>query len=97
MATPPKDALNFDPDDPFNEDFGFEIVDSPDLVIEEKKGEIKEVYAQRMQAVEKLILPLLQNLLKNPEKEYIKWGNRTQVITKQIDRITSITRKPLDA
>lgn len=96
MATkPPIDEFN--PDDPFAEDFGFEIVDSPDLVIEEKKGEIKEVYAQRMQAVEKLILPLLQNLLKNPEKEYIKWGNRTQVITKQIDRITSITRKPLDA
>lgn len=93
----PKETLNFDPDDPFNEDFGFEIVDSPDLVIEEKKGEIKEVYAQRMQMVEKLILPLLQNLLKNPEKEYIKWGNRTQVITKQIDRITAITRKPLDA
>lgn len=93
----PKDALDFDPDDPFNEDFGFEIVDSPDTVIAEKKGEIQEVYSQRMQAVEKLILPLLQNLLKNPEKEYIKWGNRTEIINKQISRITAITRKPLDA
>jgi hypothetical protein len=72
-------------------------VDSPDTVIAEKKGEIKELYAQRMQTIEKLILPLLQNLLKNPEKEYIKWGNRTEIINKQIARITAITRKPLDA
>jgi len=64
--------------------------------VEERKGEIAAKYAQEMKEIEKLILPLLYNLLKNPEKEYIKWSNRTESINKQISKITAITRKPLE-
>lgn len=46
----------------------------------------------KLQAVEKLILPLLTNLMKNPEKPYIKWENRAEKITAQIDKITAVTR-----
>ena len=46
-----------------------------------------------MEEIEGLILPLLYNLLKNPEREYICWPNRTEVIQKQIDKILAVTRK----
>ena len=49
-----------------------------------------------MKEVEGMILPLLNNLLKNPDKENIKWGNRTEAINKQITNITAVTRKPLE-
>lgn len=42
--------------------------------------------------VEKLIMPLLVNLMKNPEKDYIHWPNRTPLIQKQIDRVLAVTR-----
>lgn len=51
-----------------------------------------EVYKARLKEVEGLILPLLYNLMKNPEKVYIKWENRTDVIQKQINKILAVTR-----
>ena len=42
--------------------------------------------------VEKIIMPLLKNLQKNPEDVYIKWPNRKDVIEKQIKKIVAITR-----
>lgn len=47
----------------------------------------------RLREVEELIMPLLINLMKNPEKEYILWPNRQAQIQKQIDKILAITRK----
>ena len=64
--------------------------------VEERKAQVKKVYTERMKELENLILPLLYNLLKNPDKEYIKWANRTEIINKQISKITSITRDQLD-
>jgi len=46
----------------------------------------------KLKAVEVLILPLLVNLMKNPEKETIKWPNRAPIIEKQIEKILAITR-----
>jgi hypothetical protein len=46
-----------------------------------------------MTEVEKLVLPLLYNLMKNPDKEYILWPDRVNSIQKQISKITSITRE----
>lgn len=53
---------------------------------------IEEKYRAKLKEVEGLILPLLINLKKNPEKAYINWPNRTAVIDKQIERITKVTR-----
>ena len=53
---------------------------------------MEEVYKGQMKKVEKLILPLLHNLMKNPENEYIKWPNRTNVVQGQINKIVAITR-----
>ena len=47
---------------------------------------------EKLKKVEALILPLLANLLKNPDNDYIKWPNRTPIIEAQIQKILSITR-----
>jgi hypothetical protein len=75
-----------DIDDEF--DFGFTAVDFDPTAVQAEVDETKT----RLQQVEALILPLLRNLQKNPEKEYIHWPNRAPVIQKQIDRILAITR-----
>ena len=49
-------------------------------------------YKDRLLECEKLILPLLQNLMKNEEKEYIYWPNRKAIISSQIDRIRKVTK-----
>lgn len=56
------------------------------------KALVEADVAAKLKEVEDLILPLLYNLMKNPEKEYIHWPNRTPIIDAQIDKITSITR-----
>jgi microcystin degradation protein MlrC len=53
---------------------------------------IEEKYKAKLKEVEGLILPLLLNLKKNPEKAYINWPNRATVIDKQIEKITKVTR-----
>ena len=49
-------------------------------------------YVEDMGKVEKLILPLLYNLMKNPDKDYIYWPKREEIITKQIEKIKDVTR-----
>jgi hypothetical protein len=53
-----------------------------------------EVYDFGFSAVDEdeLILPLLNNLMKNPEKVYIKWPNREKIVKDQINKIIAITR-----
>jgi len=53
---------------------------------------IEEKYKAKLKEVEGLILPLLLNLKKNPEKAYINWPNRAPIIDKQIEKITKVTR-----
>ena len=64
--------------------------------VEERKSEIATTHAESMKEVEALTLPLLYNLLKNPERDYIKWPKRTEVLNQQIAKILSVTRKPLE-
>ena len=48
--------------------------------VEERKGQLNEQYTVRMREVEKLVMPLLILLKKNPSKEYIYWPNRLSLI-----------------
>jgi hypothetical protein len=66
-------------------------VDQSTLIAEHKRLVEMEV-AEKLKQVEDLILPLMYNLMKNPEKEYIHWPNRTPIIDNQIEKITAITR-----
>ncbi len=62
------------------------------VLFEKRKAELEEVYKGQMKKLEKLVLPLLYNLMKNPENEYIKWPGRTAIVQKQINKIVAITR-----
>ena len=62
------------------------------ILFEKRKAELEVIYKGQMKKVEKLILPLLHNLMKNPENEYIKWPGRTDIIQSQINKIVAITR-----
>ncbi len=44
--------------------------------VEERKSKLDEEYREKLSEVEKLVLPLLINLTKNPEREYLLWPGR---------------------
>lgn len=53
---------------------------------------LEEKHKAKLKELEGLILPLLYNLMKNPDKPIINWPNREPVIKKQIEKITAVTR-----
>ena len=63
-----------------------------DKLIEEHKELLKIEAKAKLHEVENLILPLLYNLQKNPDKEYIHWPNRKDIIQKQINKIIEVTQ-----
>jgi len=60
--------------------------------IEDRTNAMRDECKVKMAEVEALILPLLTNLMKNPQKEYIHWPKRTEKLQAQIDKITTLTR-----
>jgi hypothetical protein len=80
-------------------DFGFTAVDESELeAVQKVTSEASSASADAYQAEEKLnklynaILPLLSNLKKNPEKEYILWPNRVEKIEQFEDVISAIIK-----
>ena len=68
-------------------DFGFTAVDENELeAVQKASSKIESTSSKAEDLEDKLnnlynaILPLLSNLKKNPEKEYILWPNRTEKI-----------------
>jgi len=68
-------------------DFGFTAIDEIDIDTNLPKIETMSARIEKMYG---LIKPLLENLLKNPEKEYIKWPNRDVVIKKMLEELEGI-------
>jgi hypothetical protein len=77
-------------------DFGFTAVDENELeAVQKVTSQASSASANAHEAEEKLnnaILPLLSNLKKNPEKEYILWPNRVEKIEQFEDLITGIIK-----
>jgi hypothetical protein len=80
-------------------DFGFTAVDENELeAVQKVTTEASDTSASLQETEEKLnklynaILPLLTNLKKNPEKEYILWPNRVDKIEQFEDLITGIIK-----
>lgn len=61
-------------------------------MISEHRQLVQQDVATKLKQAEDLVLPLLYNLQKNPEKEYIHWPNRVAIIDKQIEKIKAVTR-----
>jgi len=80
-------------------DFGFTAVDENELeAVQSVKSEATSASATAQELEDKLnklynsILPLLTNLKKNPEKEYILWPNRVAKIEQFEDLISGIIK-----
>ena len=77
-------------------DFGFTFSNEDEIItsnveyasLQEQVDDLK----QRLQALNKIFLPLLENLAKDPDKPMIKWPNRKDIIDKQIAKLKSITK-----
>ena len=77
-------------------DFGFTAVDESELkAVQEVSAKAETLGANALNTQEKLdklynaIQPLLTNLKKNPEKEYILWPNRIE----KVDQFEDYLRK----
>jgi len=81
-------------------DFGFTAVDEEELEAVQKvarKAEASQTEAssaqERLDKLYNAITPLLNNLKKNPEKEYILWPNRLEKVEQFEDHIQKIYKK----
>ena len=64
-------------------DFGFTAVDESELDVAQKATQAASTTEATQAKLDKLynaIIPLLNNLKKNPEKEYILWPNRIEKV-----------------
>lgn len=88
-----------------DDDFGFSIVSEEELKEQEellrKKVEeqskivqkTSEELTDKLHGLKNMIMPLLQNLAKDPDKSYIFWPNRTQKIKEFIAKIDNYIEK----
>lgn len=78
-------------------DFGFSIVDEGELeVLQEAQETITTVSAEaatleeRLSKLYNMVMPLLNNLAKNPDKNYIYWPNRLSKIEQFRDQLDKV-------
>jgi hypothetical protein len=67
------------------DDFGFSLVSEEELKSVEVSltQQVEETSTQmqaKLEGLVKMVMPLLDNLMQNPEKEYIYWPNRQDKI-----------------
>lgn len=82
-----------DTDDSY--DFGFTFANEDDIVTTNQEfsslSDQVEDLKMRLQAVNKIFMPLLENLSKDPDKPMIKWPGRAEILDKQIKKLKQIT------
>lgn len=78
-------------------DFGFTAVDEDELQsVQDAQKAVGDVAVEAKTAQEKLdklynaVIPLLNNLKKNPEKDYILWPNRLEKVEAFEDHLQGI-------
>ena len=77
-----------------SDDFGFSAVSEEEYnSVINKTTATADEYKDRLQKLEKMIIPFLMKLQTTGDKEYIYWPNRKPAIEKQIEKILSLTRE----
>jgi hypothetical protein len=84
------------------EDFGFSFHDESEIedqineaalnAASKAANQTEQTYKQKLAAVEAIVIPFLQNLMKDPDKVMIRWPNRKEVVEKQLKKILLITQ-----
>lgn len=85
-----------------SDDFGFSAVSEEDLKALEKKLaqevqqkskallDVEETYKGKLEQLYKAVMPLLKNLAKDSDKEYVYWPNRAEKMKSFIDKVEKI-------
>lgn len=76
-------------------DFGFTAVTEDELEVAQKASSASETAKttqERLDALYNAVVPLLNNLKKNPEKEYILWPDRLAKVEAFEDHLQKIYR-----
>lgn len=92
MATETNPYLTFD-DKELTDDFGFSFGSEDEIAanaLAPASDEITDL-KNRLNAIRKIYLPLLQNLAKNSDQPIIKWPDRGPVLKKQIEKLNMLT------
>ena len=71
-------------------DFGFTAVDEEELEAVQKVSVAAESTEDRLHNLYNAIIPLLNNLKQNPEKDYILWPNRLEKVEQFESHLQSI-------
>jgi len=71
-------------------DFGFTAVDEDELEAVQKVSATASSAEERLNNLYNAIVPLLNNLKKNPEKDYILWPNRLEKVEQFEDHLQAI-------
>lgn len=92
MATETNPYLTFDDKD-LTDDFGFSFGSEEDIAAQALAPASDEItdLKNRLAAIRKIYLPLLQNLAKNSDQPIIKWPDRGPVLKKHMDKLTMLT------
>ena len=71
-------------------DFGFSFADTDEVA---QESSLVQSNTDAMQSIEKIVLPLLVNLKKDPERDYILWKGHDRVsqCNLAIERLLNIT------
>jgi len=71
-------------------DFGFSLMSEDEIKIEEEKlKKVVENESHKLNKVREMFMPLLKNLMKEPQKEYIYWPDRkerVELFIKELDK-----------
>ena len=82
-----------------DDDFGFSLVSESELKSYEEQlkqqvqqqtqtiSETEQAYSDKLEGLRQMIMPLLLNLTKDPEKEYILWPDRAKKMNAFIEKI----------
>ena len=75
-------------------DFGFTAMDADELAsVDTKIVEKTTTATEVIGKLDDFIRPLLENLAKDSDKDYIYWPNRLDVLTKKIKELDEIQNK----
>ena len=72
-----------------------ELYNQGKLGLDAERQQLQKETSEKLLELEKMIIPLLVNLMKNSDKEYIYWPNRKDKLQEQIDKILLITRETI--
>ena len=74
-------------------DFGFTAMDADELAsVDTKIIEKTTTATEVIKNLDNFIRPLLENLAKDSDKEYIYWPNRIEIINKKIAELDEIQK-----